>query len=218
MKINQTGNYLRLYRAKIGISQSKLAEILNLNQSTIAQIETFKANPTLEFLQKIQELTGASLDEIVYGDNTIINSNSIPIINTPAAAGFFITMESGESGANLEDRILIPGINTRNVHVAIRVVGGSMYPTIHEGDLIVCRKLESLDDFVGGKIYVVVLEDGTVSVKRVYMDTETALLRSDNISILDKNIARTEIRQLWEVISRLTHNLQPEDIQKKFPI
>lgn len=214
------GDRIKELRSRLRMSQGEFSDALGIKQATISFVENGRQMPTIDLLIKLNETFETSFEELILGRGGSKKNvqTSIPIISTPAAAGFFITMESGESGNSLEDRIVIPDINYRKVHVAIRVVGGSMYPTIHDGDIIVCRKLETLDDFVSGKVYVVVLIDGTVAVKRVYMDTETALLRSDNISILDKNIPRTEIQQIWEVITRLTHNLQPEDIQKKFPI
>lgn len=48
-------------RTKLGVSQELLAERVKTRQSAISRLESGRANPSLEFLQKIATALGAKL-------------------------------------------------------------------------------------------------------------------------------------------------------------
>lgn len=56
---------LKNIRQEKGITQANLAEMLNVNQSTISKWECQTAGPTLATLQKITNVLNCSLDELL---------------------------------------------------------------------------------------------------------------------------------------------------------
>lgn len=61
-------NAVREYRSEIGLSQEKLAEILNLDQRTILNIEAGRGNPKFEVLYPLITYLKIPSDRIFYPD------------------------------------------------------------------------------------------------------------------------------------------------------
>ena len=62
-------NAVREYRSEIGLSQEKLAEILNLDQRTILNIEAGRGNPKFEKLYPLITYLKIPTDKIFYPDS-----------------------------------------------------------------------------------------------------------------------------------------------------
>lgn len=60
------GNTVREYRTDMGLSQEKLAEILNLDQRTILNIEAGRGNPKFEVLYPLITYLKIPTDRIFY--------------------------------------------------------------------------------------------------------------------------------------------------------
>ncbi len=60
------GNTVREYRTDMGLSQEKLAEILNLDQRTILNIEAGRGNPKFEVLYPLITYLKIPADKIFY--------------------------------------------------------------------------------------------------------------------------------------------------------
>lgn len=60
------GNTVREYRTDMGLSQEKLAEILNLDQRTILNIEAGRGNPKFEVLCPLITYLKIPADRIFY--------------------------------------------------------------------------------------------------------------------------------------------------------
>jgi transcriptional regulator with XRE-family HTH domain len=67
-------NRLRQLRKQQGLSQKKLADIANMEQSTIARIELVQLAPTLDSLITISRALGIEVFELVH-DPAITNSD-----------------------------------------------------------------------------------------------------------------------------------------------
>ena len=62
-------NVVREYRTELGLSQEKLAEILNLDQRTILNIEAGRGNPKFEVLYPLITYLRIPADNIFYPDS-----------------------------------------------------------------------------------------------------------------------------------------------------
>ena len=60
------GNTVREYRTNLGLSQEKLAEILDLDQRTILNIEVGRGNPKFEVLYPLITYLKIPADKIFY--------------------------------------------------------------------------------------------------------------------------------------------------------
>lgn len=61
-------NELKHYRQKSGLTQSDVAEVLGIRQSTVAMWETGEALPRADKLPKLAELFNCSIDELLVGN------------------------------------------------------------------------------------------------------------------------------------------------------
>lgn len=202
---------IRDLRLKKNLSQTKFAEEINIPQTTLNRMEKETTPVSLEVLNAIKQAYNIPISYF-FGE-TSANSNNIPLLSTQAAAGYFL----GVGDVIVEDYLSLPGIKADN-HIAISVRGSSMHPTITEGDVLVCRKIISMEEFVSGRVYVCLLASDTTTVKRVYIKNGIARLVSDNSVVEPLEIPQNELSQLWSVRYRITDHLRPENIEELYPV
>jgi len=63
----QSGERIRHFRKKRGITQKNFAENLGYSQNFLSAIELGKVEPSREFLKRLNEVLGISSDYILYG-------------------------------------------------------------------------------------------------------------------------------------------------------
>ena len=63
------------------------------------------------------------------------------------------------------EHFYIPGM--QGEHIAFYIKGESMIPTISDGDMVICRSLDSNERITENEIYAIVTSSGNVMVKRV---------------------------------------------------
>lgn len=174
---------LKKARQEANLSQAEMAEKLNLNTRTYGSYERGERDVSTALLRNICQVLGVSSDELLetkptrhFEPNAIILSQDkihmIPVFGS-VAAGF---------GAYASSDIIeyIPLYIENDCDVAdticITVKGQSMYPKIEEGDRIVVRRQDSVDN---GRIAVVMIGDEAV-VKRVECEKNKLTLISIN--------------------------------------
>lgn len=59
---------IKNFREQKGISQSELAEILNVTRQAVSNWETGKTQPDIDTLHKIADILEVSIDELIYGN------------------------------------------------------------------------------------------------------------------------------------------------------
>ena len=174
---------LKKARQEANLSQAEMAEKLNLNTRTYGSYERGERDVSTALLRNICQVLGVSSDELLetkparpFDPNAIIlpqdKIHMIPVFGN-VAAGF---------GAYASSDIIeyIPLYIENDFDVAdticITVRGQSMYPKIEDGDKIVVRRQESVDN---GRVAVVMIGEEAV-VKRVNFDGERLELTSFN--------------------------------------
>lgn len=107
------------------------------------------------------------------------------------------------------ERFYIPKMSGE--HIAFYIKGNSMSPTIANGDMVICRALESYDRIIENEIYAIVTKSGNVMVKRVQniLDKNKQVtafkLISDNYLDHDPfSVPIQDIRELLKVVRKLT--------------
>jgi len=107
------------------------------------------------------------------------------------------------------ERFYIPGM--QGEHIAFYIKGESMTPTIADGDMVICRSLDSHERIVENEIYAVVTTSGNVMIKRIqkifnkHRQIEGLKLISDNYLEHDPfTLAIHEVRKLLKVERKLT--------------
>lgn len=200
-------------REKRGLSQEQLAEKIGVDRTTIVKYETGASRPT----RKVKELSavlGLSAGELV-GIEVTLHADTVRNVSKPdiKEIGIPVTMipiygriAGGEPRDAVEDIIgYLPVAESEVAHgefYALKVFGASMSPTITDGNVIIVKKQETVDD---GQIAVVLIGDES-TVKRVYRDTKGISIVADNAAIFrprhytDEEIENIPIRILGRAV------------------
>lgn len=138
-----------------------------------------------------------SFDERLYGGRL-----NITLVPNRAMAGY--ALEHQEEGFLSElPKFSIPNLDGNLI--AFEINGDSMYPTITNGDIVVCEPLERGDPLRDNNVYVVVTD--VVVAKRVQQLRNGSQLRliSDNGAVYKPyEVDLEDIRQVLRVKCRLT--------------
>lgn len=166
------------FSQKIGVSEGTIRKLLTQN--------TALRSDTLEKIS--QNFTDIDIDWLITGrggmlrneQSPVAPSTGIPLIPIDVIAG----IPAGDLDACLvqdSQKYIVPEFQNLHVDYLIRVSGSSMYPKYSNGDILACRKIDDIQFFQWGKIYVIDSSQGAL-VKRVFEDSdpERILLVSDN--------------------------------------
>ena len=174
---------LKKARQDAGLSQAELAEKLDLNTRTYGSYERGERDVSTALLRKICQVLKISSDVLLetkathsIEPNAVVLSQDkihlIPVFGS-VAAGF-----GAYASSDIIEYIPLYVENDFDVEdtICIIVKGQSMYPKIEDGDRIVVRRQDSVDN---GRIAVVMIGDEAV-VKRVNFDGDCLELTSFN--------------------------------------
>ena len=175
------GERIKEARTKKGLSQTELAEKLGYkSRSSINKIEVGGRDIPRSQIVRIAEILDVTPSYLMGWEDEKPNA-SIPPSDKVHMIPIFGSVAAG-FGAYADSDILgyMPLVveNSYDVEntLIIKVEGESMYPTICDGDKIVVRKQDSVDN---GRIAVVMIGDEAV-VKRIECDKNKLILHSIN--------------------------------------
>lgn len=193
------------------VSEAADVPISSLDRYLAAKSEA----PSLT-LGRIARACGTSVDAILYGANgrtlVMIEAKRVPAAEPINEAAFVrvpfleVRASAGAGRASLPaetvaaEQFLFSRAWLRSLGVVadraelLQAQGDSMYPTIHDGDLMLIDR--GYGEVVHGKIYALVV-NGLVIVKRVhYLAGGGMILLSDNDRYPSETIRRDEVGQL----------------------
>ncbi|MFK8102628.1 MAG: helix-turn-helix transcriptional regulator [Saprospiraceae bacterium] len=203
--------------------KSDLAQKLGTYNHVINSILKGQRNVTVEQLNKLFDYYEVNANFVFGQSDTIFlkrtGTGSIPtrgmeeqssqgrknIVLVPdrATAGYALAHQDASYLENLP-RFSIPGIEGGAL-VAFEISGDSMMPTITNGDLVVCEKIERGEPLRDNQVYVIVSD--VVVAKRIQQIKSKDQLRllSDNATVYQSyTIDFEDIRQILKVKCRLT--------------
>lgn len=163
-------NRVRELRIRAGLQQKELAILAGVSHPTVSDWETGKKNPSGERLKKLSQIFGVDNATILGYDPVYIpiQRNAVPIIGE-IACGSPITAEE-----NIDGYAALPEGVTADF--ALRCKGDSMEPLFRNGDLVLIRKQEDVEN---GQIAAVSI-DGEATLKHVYHKPDGLLLVAEN--------------------------------------
>jgi repressor LexA len=231
---NILGERIRQLRQNKGLTQQKLAEMLNTTNATISNYETGASTPDYETLQKIADIFNVTTDyllgrtdEITVKENKtthsidkeklkdaledilndiipVKNIVKVPILGT-IRAGDPIYAEENIEGYTIVDEEDVKGSKC----FFLRVKGDSMINArIMDGDLVFVREQPDVEN---GEIAVVIVNGDEATIKRVYKLPDAIILQPENskykpIVIPKKDVERGEVRIIGKVIFTKVYN------------
>lgn len=104
-------------------------------------------------------------------DTPVIPPNPAPYVPVPKTNIVYSSLSAFASSTvevgihEDSERFYIPGM--QGEHIAFYIKGASMSPTIADGDMVICRAIDTNERIVENEIYAIVTSSGNVMVKRV---------------------------------------------------
>lgn len=149
-------------RMALKLNQKEVADKLNVTTATYCRYEKGQISPDPKMLKKIAYVLGVSIDYLVGNEaESQVGSQftKIPVLGTVRAG---IPMEAV---TDIQDYEEIPEAMARNgEYFALRISGDSMSPRICDGDVVIVRKQETVDD---GQLAIVLVNGDEATVKEI---------------------------------------------------
>ena len=181
----------RIYelRKQNGLSQQKLAEILNVHQTAVSQWEKGRTNPDMSILQAMSKYFKVSIDYILNNNSTQEKQGiHIPVLGRVAAGVPITAAENIIDYEEIEEELSKTG-----EFFALKIHGSSMEPRFCKGDVVIVRQQSDVDS---GNIAIVLINGEDATCKKVIKQTDGIMLVSINSNYAPMYYTNKEIETL----------------------
>jgi repressor LexA len=209
--VNTIGSRIKDVRKRMGLSQEKLAERLNVSRQLVSMWEIDRSMPDALVISNLAEMAGVSVDYLLGRTSNASQSSYLPKdvethpvgprIELPvyeeasAGMGCYVS-EAPAEFAPVDARRVAHDVEN---FYYVRVKGDSMAGAgIVRGSLALVHKQDSVES---GQIALVVLPDGTSCIKIVRYSDDRVLLIARNPAYGEAEFRRDEIRICGRVVS-----------------
>ena len=153
---------LKFYLEKRDLTQADLAARLGLGQSTIAEWYYGRKYPRPQNMQLIADALGIYMSDLrePRTENRTRLSTLIPVLGSVPAG---IPIEAIEDILDYEE--ISEDMARCGEYFALRIKGDSMEPRMREGDVVIVRRQETVEN---GEIAVVMINGDDATVKKFY--------------------------------------------------
>lgn len=192
-------NFERLCRDR-GLYPSAVCEKIGLSRSTWSDW-TDSSVPRRATLQKLADYLGVTVDDLL-GDSKKEHEEKqdtshpkgvrIPVLGRVAAGIPSEAIEDIDDWEEIPQRMAESG-----TYFALRIHGRSMEPRMHEGDVVIVRKQETVDS---GDIAIVSVNGFEATCKKIMIDMEYMTLISLNEEFKPMRFTKQEVFDLPVVI------------------
>lgn len=184
---------------KNDMTQSDLAKILSVSESTVGKWILMKSIPRMGIIQKLSDYFNVPKSYFLEESSTYhAKGVRIPVLGRVAAG---IPIEAIE---DVEDWEEIPeSMAKKGEYFALRIKGDSMLPEIKEGDVVIVRKQSCVDS---GEIAIVLVNGTDATCKKIQKQESGITLIGYNTAVYSptfytiKQIEDLPVRVLGKVI------------------
>ena len=167
------GSNIKALRKKSGLTQTQLAEELNVQRTMISAYEDGRSEPRLSTLLILTTIFDVSMDELQREKLKILTvtldqdeQERISMVGKKASAGYLNGYADPEYMENLPN-FRLPNLDGNQTYRAFEISGDSMLPLM-PGTVVVGAYLESPMEIKNGKTYVLVTKNDGIVYKRVF--------------------------------------------------
>lgn len=154
------------------LSQAALGRKLGVAQNTICNWENGVREPANEYLLRLADIFGVSMDDLMGRQSPPSPGVWINVLGEVAAG---IPIEAVEDIIDQEE---IPAeLAHQGEYFGLKIKGDSMEPKISDGDVVIVRRQEDVET---GDIAVVLVNGNTATVKRIKKQTDGIMLIPTN--------------------------------------
>ena len=213
------GKNLRHLRKQKGLTQTDIAEKLDIKRTMISAYEEGRSEPKLASLNILAGVFNVSVDELLNRDIEVAgklpqqdqqvkiltiavdkeDNENITMIGQKASAGYLNGFSDPEYIEQLP-QFHLPHLSKNSTYRAFEIKGDSMLPLL-SGTIVIGAYVDRIRYIKNGKTYVLVTATEGVVYKRVfnYLEENGKLfLSSDNEMYKPYEVAGTEILEVWE--------------------
>lgn len=156
-------NRLKQSRKAKGYTQKNIAEVLSVTPATYSRYESGDIKPDPDTLKKLSSVLGVSVDYLIGASDTANTPDEhgakIPVLGR-VVAGIPI-----EAVTDIIDYEEIPeALAKTGEFFALKVQGDSMSPRICDGDVVIVRKQEEVEN---GEVAIVMVNGDEATIKEV---------------------------------------------------
>lgn len=222
---------IKIIRKQLEMSQTEFANAIGITQTSLSQIEGEKNGISYDVYKAIVGKFNVDPLWLMDGKGEMYISNeakkksgalplvvqisgdeeeNIVMVDRKAAAGYLQGQSDPDYIAKLPS-FRLPGFYGKTFR-AFEIIGDSMLPGIHPGDMLVGGYVEELAHIKKGNVYIVVMHDGSIVAKRINpLGNNVFELRSDNLVYEAYAVKAEDIGQVWQVEARITKNIDKPD-------
>lgn len=223
--MSKAGQNLKYLRKLRGWTQEEFANKLGIKRSLVGAYEEERADPRLDVLQIVADMFKLTLDELLLKDlgnnagsgNYLAKRRQMKMMSADRNVIHFVPVKAAAGYlANYADSEFIDELNTFTLPMlsggnyrAFEIIGDSMLPT-PSGSIIVCEKVDDLNDVKNSQAYIVVSRSEGIVYKRVEKNNRIKnklTLVSDNPQYQPYQVNAEDVAELWQaqmVISKVS--------------
>ena len=153
---------LRQLRKDMKRTQQQMADFLGITQQAYAAYENDKSSPPKDVLQKLADFFNVSVDYILNRDSNRTSKTKGKWVNVYGKIAAGIPIEAIEEIIDQEE--ISADMATHGEYIALKVQGSSMEPRIVNGDVVIIRLQETIEN---GEIAAVFVNGNDVTLKQV---------------------------------------------------
>ena len=229
---------LRFLRKQRNITQTDLAEQLDVQRTMISAYEDGRSEPKLTTLMTLCELLDVGVEELLSHDIegkgrwalqprkvqvlTIATDDSdrenITLVGQKASAGYLNGFADPEFMETLP-QFHLPNLSRQATYRAFELPGDSMLPLV-SGTIVIGTYVDQLHEIKSGRTYVLVTQTEGVVYKRVFnylAENGKLFLASDNETYKPYEIRGEEVMEIWEAKAFISTDF-PNPGDKKKPL
>lgn len=168
------GDYIKTLRIRSGYSQEQLGKLVGVQRAAVQKWECGKVqNLKRETIKKLADVFNVTPSSFIEVDEEPTSSGvMIPVLGYVRAG---IPIEAVEEVLDYEEISI--GMARQGEHFALKITGDSMEPKFSDGDVVIVRKQETVEN---GEIAVVLVNGNDATVKKFYkLDNGIKLLSTN---------------------------------------
>ncbi|MDY5439410.1 MAG: XRE family transcriptional regulator [Eubacteriales bacterium] len=163
------GERLKELRKSNHLTQQTLAEMLNVDRTTVVKWESDKNLANQDILDFLCDKFGVTLDYLLGRNNILIKNNWINVYGSIAAG---IPLEAIVDITDREE--ITEEMAKSGEYFALSIKGNSMSPRIQDGDVVILKKQEKVEN---GEIAAVLVNGNEATLKKIkILDNGLALI------------------------------------------
>jgi len=229
---------LRFLRKIRNITQTELADQLDVQRTMISAYEDGRSEPKLSTLLTLCEFLEVGMEELLTHDMeskgrlalqprklqvlTIATDNedkeNITLVGQKASAGYLNGFSDPQFMESLP-QFHLPTLSRQATYRAFELAGDSMLPLI-SGTIVIGSYVDHLQQIKSGKTYVLVTQSEGVVYKRVFnylAENGKLYLVSDNETYKPFEVRGEEVMEVWEAKAFISTDF-PNPGDKKKPL